>query len=92
MVRPVMSRVLSRLRGLRQYASLKGKIAVANTFGESNGGSDNTSRDMFQEPQAYCTQTGVKSRQVNITQDALQFVHDFLEEIRADCALPCRGA
>ena len=85
---PVMARVLNRIRSLKQYVNLKGKIAVAHTRGEGNDASDCTSRGKFEELEAYCSQTGVKSMTLAISSEVHEFVRGILSDLREDGFFP----
>ena len=88
---PVMSRVLNRIRNLPQYVKLKGKVAVAHTFGEGNDASDDTSRGKFDELRAYCLQTGVKDRKLDIHSEVHSFVQGILTDLREDGVFPSKA-
>ena len=65
--------------------TVKRRLAVAHTYGEGNVVSDCSSRGKLGELGRYCSQVGVKSRQLDITGEVwnlIQEVKDALENPR----------
>lgn len=88
----VMSRVLQRIRALPSYVKSKVRVAVAHTYGEGNELSDDTSGDKFEELKAYCVQTGVKDKKLDILPEVDNFIAGIWEDLEADRWVPSRSS
>ena len=77
-----MSRVLQQVLGLWQMQEVMKVMSVAHTYGEGNDLSDMSSRGRLDDLQSYCKQMGVRSRQVQLTDEVWLFVENVLVALR----------
>ena len=66
-------------------------MAVAHTYGEGNELSDDTSRGKFEELKAYCVQTGVKDKKLDILPEVHDFIAGIWQDLEADGWVPSRS-
>ena len=64
---------------------------MAHTYGEGNELSDDTSGGKFEELKAYCVQTGVKDRQLEILPEVHAFIAGIWQDLEDDDWVPSRS-